>query len=761
MVWQKDDLKTPFRHVRPINPARCFAPAFAILTFLVTPAFAQLPAARVTALFPPGGRAGTSVDVTVTGVDLDGATELRFSQSGITAKAAGESDSTTDRKFTIIIGPDVPVGGYEARFVGTYGISNSRTFVVGDQPEAIRGPATDKPGATPLVVGSVVSARCTAGVIDSYSLELKSGQRVLFDCAARSIDSKMLPILVLLDSGSREVDRSRHGGLLDFTAPTDGNYTLQVHDLLYRGGPEYFYRLSAGIGPHLDAVFPPAGQPGTKAKYTLYGRNLPGGTKSDFRASDGKALDQLDVEIELPADPSAPQRLDAAALAGTTGAATDAIAYRLTSGTGSSNPVLIGLVRSPLLTEQEPNDKPEQAQKLSPPCEVAGRFYPRGDQDYFTFDAAKGDVYWIEVFSERLGLPTDPYVLVQKVTKNDKGVEQASDVQELAAVETNAGGPAFRTSTRDAAYRLESKDGGTYRLLVRDLFNTAHDNAALVYRLSIRKEQPDFRLLAVPVAGQNNEVPLSPPYLRKGGALPLRLVVVRQDGFNGEVRVEAEGLPGDIKGGGTTIPAGESIGSLVLAAGDNAAAWCGPVRIVAHAKLNDQDVTREARIGAVVWPSNQNTQEPAISRLAQDFSLAISGDEKEPLAFDVADKPYEVTAGGKVQIAVKVRRDAQMKAPLKVRAGGLSAMNNNGKEMTLSPEASEGTLEIDLSQQKLSPGTYTFFLQTQAPVKYERNEPPSGDKKDKGKKSTREGQVSFYSPPITLKVLPKDKEKDK
>ncbi|HWE93495.1 MAG TPA: hypothetical protein VG269_05920 [Tepidisphaeraceae bacterium] len=760
MAWQRDDLKTPFRHVRRINPARWFAPAFVILTFLVTPAFAQLPAARLTAVFPPGGRAGTSVDVTVTGVDLDGATELRFSQPGITAKAAGESDSTTERKFTVIIGPDVPVGGYESRFVGAYGISNPRTFVVGDQPEAIRGPATDKPGATPLVVGSVISARCTAGVIDSYSLELKSGQRVLFDCAARAVDSKMVPILVLLDSGSREVDRSRHGGLLDFTAPTDGNYTLQVHDLLYRGGPEYFYRLSADIGPHLDSVFPPAGQAGAKAKYTLYGRNLPGGTKSDFRAADGKALDQIDVEIELPGDRSAPQRLDAAALAGTTGAATDAIAYRLASDKGSSNPVLIGLTRSPLVAEQEPNDKPEQAQKLSPPCEVAGRFYPHGDQDYFTFDAAKGDVFWIEVFSERLGLPTDPYVLVQKVTKNDKGVEQASDVQELAAVDASAGGPGFRTSTRDAAYRLESKDGGTYRLLVRDLFNTTHDNASLVYRLSVRREQPDFRILAVPVAGQNNEVLLSPAFLRKGGALPLRLVVMRQDGFNGEVQVEAEGLPGDVKGATAMIPAGESVGSIVLAAGENAAGWSGPVRIVAHAKVNDQDVTREVRIGTVVWPSNPNTQEPATSRLAQDFALAVSGDEKEPLAFEVADKPYEVTMGGKVQIAVKVRRDAGMKAPLKVKAGGLAAMNNNGKEMTLAPESNEGTLEIDLSQQKLPPGTYTFFLQTQAPVKYERKESP-GDKKDKGKKNAREGQVSFYSPPITLKVLPKDKEKDK
>ncbi|MDB5171541.1 MAG: peptidase domain protein, partial [Phycisphaerales bacterium] len=575
MVGRKAELPSSIRAALRGSTGRSFVSAIVILLLVVSPAFAQLPAARLTAVFPPGGRAGASFDVTVTGVDLDGATELRFSQPGITAKPAGESESTTERKFTVVIGPDVPVGECEARFTGTYGISNSRAFAVGDRPEIVRT-QTDKPGTiAPLTVGSVVNARCAAGVIDSYPVELKQGQRVLFECAARGIDSRMSPVMVLLDRASREIDRSRHGGLLDFTAPADGTYTLQVHDLLYRGGPEYFYRLSAGIGPRLDAIFPPAGQPGSKAKYTLYGRNLPGGSTSGLRAADGKPLDQLEVEIELPADASAPQRLDAATLAGTSGSSADTVAYRLPSDKGASNPVLIGLARSPLLIEQEPNDKPEQAQKLSPPCEIAGRFYPRGDQDYFTFEAAKGDVYWIEVFSERMGLPTNPFVLVQKVTKNDKGVEQASDVQEMAGTEANAGGPAFRTSTRDGAYRLEAKDGGTYRLLVRDLFNTARDNAALTYRLSVRKEQPDFRILAVPVAGPNNEVILSAPFLRKGGALPVRLIIVRQDGFNGEVRVEAEGLPGDLTCGTTTIPAGESVGSLVVSAGNDASGWCG------------------------------------------------------------------------------------------------------------------------------------------------------------------------------------------
>src|SRR5687767_9502490 len=49
-------------------------------------ALAQLPVARLTSVFPLGGRQGTQVIVTVGGADLDDASGLRFSHPGITAR---------------------------------------------------------------------------------------------------------------------------------------------------------------------------------------------------------------------------------------------------------------------------------------------------------------------------------------------------------------------------------------------------------------------------------------------------------------------------------------------------------------------------------------------------------------------------------------------------------------------------------------------------------------------------------------------------
>ena len=57
-----------------------------------------------------------------------------------------------------------------------------------------------------------------------------------------------------------------------------------------------------------------------------------------------------------------------------------------------------------VVLEGEAHDKPERAQEVPVPCEIAGRIEKRRDRDWYTFTAKKGDVYTIEVFSDRLGV---------------------------------------------------------------------------------------------------------------------------------------------------------------------------------------------------------------------------------------------------------------------------------------------------------------------------------------------------------------------
>ena len=112
-----------------------FLALFCALFVLSSSAFAQLPSGRLTSIFPPGGKAGSTVELTATGADLDGSAEMRFSHPGITAKTDDKSDNAASRKFTIAISNDVPSGIYEARVVSRFGITNPRSFTVGDLTE--------------------------------------------------------------------------------------------------------------------------------------------------------------------------------------------------------------------------------------------------------------------------------------------------------------------------------------------------------------------------------------------------------------------------------------------------------------------------------------------------------------------------------------------------------------------------------------------------------------------------------------------------
>ena len=62
---------------------------------LLTNIIAQLPSARITAIFPMGCKSGDETEVKVYGSDLEGATGLYFSQDGI----SGNLLSSSQQKF--------------------------------------------------------------------------------------------------------------------------------------------------------------------------------------------------------------------------------------------------------------------------------------------------------------------------------------------------------------------------------------------------------------------------------------------------------------------------------------------------------------------------------------------------------------------------------------------------------------------------------------------------------------------------------------
>src|SRR6185503_9846062 len=107
----------------------------------------------------------------------------------------------------------------------------------------------------------------------------------------------------------------------------------------------------------------------------------------------------------------------------------------------------------------------------------------------------------------------------------------------------------------------------------------------LVYRLSMRKESPDFRLVAValPPPSPNKdakEALLWTPLLRRGETMPIRVMAFRRDNFTGAIQLTVEGLPAGVSCNDAKIEKDKSSTLVLLTATESAPAWVGPIKVV-------------------------------------------------------------------------------------------------------------------------------------------------------------------------------------
>ncbi len=706
--------------------------ASAVLLGLFAPSLmAQLPSAQLNSIFPAGGKAGTTVDVTITGGNLDDVDRLHFSHAAITAVRKTAEPGPFEKgpqpvlnTFVVTIGNAVPIGMYESRAIGKYGISNPRAFVVSDLPAEVVEiePNNGLKDATELTLGSTVNGKANqAADVDYFKFTATAGQRVLVDCWAKRIDSRMDATVVVYDATGRELggsrDASRRDPLVDFTVPANGEYFVKVYDVAYKGSNDYFYRLSVGTFPHIDFVFPPAGLAGSNGSYTIYGRNLPGGQPAGVSV-DRRPLQKITANIALPAGAAA-QNLDLATYVDSSGAFLDASQYRLKNAQGSSNPVAIGIATAPILTEKEPNNSPAQAQKVTMPCEYVGQFYPRGDRDWVTFDAKKDAVYALEVTSQRMGLSNDPTLVIQQVTTTEADEEQVKVLQTVNDFTATYGGNVFNSLTDDPITRFVVPADGTYRVLLRDNYSEIRTDPRLVYRLAIRAEQPDFRLVAAPATATAGL------HLRKGGHGNLRVVAFRRDNFTGEIVVSATGLPSGVTCAPVTIGPSSTSAMLVLAAADNAAVATGFIQVVGKSKIGAAAVTRTARAGTGVWLAPRQNNVPRLSenaRLARNIAFSVSTTELAPYSVKAGtNKVYEVSRAGVLKIPYTATRRGNFKAKIDMTPADFPAnVTTPGNKFSINPNVAAG--EFTLKIAPTAPvGTYTLFLKGLGVVSYSRN----------------------------------------
>ncbi len=376
--------------------------------------------------------------------------------------------------------------------------------------------------------------------------------------------------------------------------------------------------------------------------------------------------------------------------------------------------------------EVEPNNK--EAQKIVVPCDISGSFYPAADVDTYEFSAKKGDVWWVEIGSERLGLNTDPFVLVQQVKDGSfTDVAELYDIASPLKVTSNGysyDGPPYDAGSRDVLGKFEVKEDGVYRLQVRDLFGGTRSDPRNAYRLIVRQAKPDFSLAAwalhMTLRNGDRSAFSKPLALRQGDARILEVVAHRRDGFDGEIEITMDNLPKGVRAAGLKIAKGKNVGHLIITAEENASRNFSLASITGKAFIDGKEVTRPVRLASMEWPvaDAKTMGEIPAPRLVADIPVSVTDSEQAPLSITLAeDKVFEVNAGEPLKIPLHLAwRNEFNGTSIKVKAYGEGFSSLKDFEIPIKADKHEAV--IDLAALKIAPGDYTFAFQSLGICRY-------------------------------------------
>lgn len=731
---------------------RIFAASIAVAFLSASALQAQsTPPPRITVVSPTGAKAGTTIDITVTGQELDNVEGLHFSFPGAKVEVLGAEKAPVDpkgkggkpppprtnQKFRVEVPGNAPLGFHDVRVVSKGGISNPRAFVIGDSPDILeKENNNDVTEAQKVDLNTTISGViATPTDVDYFAFKGKKGQRIVATCLTSSIDSK-LPALIQVfgsDAAGRQLGFSRNynnnDAVADATLPADGEYYVRVCSFTYtQGGPDYFYRLTIGAAPWIDAVYPPIVEPGKDAKVTLYGRNLPGGAMEPKAMLDEHPLEKLSVAVKAPGDPLSVQRLGFRGYVAPTSGFLDGFEHRIIDDAGKSNAVLIGYARAPVVLDSEKSHSLESAQQVNVPCEIVGRIERKADRDFYKFSAKKGQVLNIEVFADRLGSAIDVFFALFN-EKGDRLTEQ-DDNPEVPS-------PQFFNRTDDPArYRFTAPDDGVYTLMVttRDAFVSFGPRH--IYVASIMPEIPDFRAIAMPTSTYLADSVV----LGQAGHQAFTVFVQRTGGFAGDITIAGDKLPPGLTLLPQVIAGNQKQAAFVVSAAPEAPPYTGAIHVLATAVIGGKKVTREVRSATITWSLNQQQQNtPTVSRLDRELVIAVR--DKAPYTLSVEKTQFAGPQGERISIPLKLnaidyKGTAQISALTLPTGMALQPVTVNSGQ--------NATINLD-SKTTVLPGNYTVVLRAQTQPQNPNQQPKPGGPRN----------IIQTTPPIAVTIFPK------
>jgi len=453
------------------------------------------------ALFPPGGQRGTTFTVTST---VKNTPETQW-----WTDAPGVSFTATDQpeKWQITIPATTPIGLYQIARLNAEGVSNTRWFTIGDLPEIDEIEPNDEKGKRQAIQSLPVCVNARLGKandVDGYQITLKTGQTLGAMVESYSIGSAAdLHAHILNPAGQRIFTASDSRNLdpfLNFTAPADGTYTLQIAgfahppqaNINFAGGNAIVYRLHLTTGPVVTHFHPPAVSTTQPTQVSLQGYNLD------------------PTKVQYTIDPKAPRHSGNILLVDIPGHLTPLQAIPCTSAPA---------------TEHEPNDGKEQATPI-PAGIISGVISHAADIDRFSITMEKGQKLQARIHSHSIGLPLDATLKVEgpdgkQITTNDDG-----------------------NGKPDPQLQWTAAAAGVYQLVVEDTLQQGGSGHHYVLEIDVPEPSVESSIASA-----------APLAVAAGESTSVKLTVKRLNGHKIPLVARVSGLPAGVSA--PDVPIGE------------------------------------------------------------------------------------------------------------------------------------------------------------------------------------------------------------
>ncbi len=161
-------------------------------------------------------------------------------------------------------------------------------------------------------------------------------------------------------------------------------------------------------------------------------------------------------------------------------------------GEAAANPVPIYYTQQPIILEAEANNDPATAQKNHHPLRDCWSISTTQGPRLLHFRSDQRRDALVRSALERLGQNTDPYLIVQRVVKNDKALNPSTKLLvSMNRKSESATANLFDISHADVVHKLVIPKTGTYRVVVRDLYFNQWQSTIVV---SLVNSSPDTRL---------------------------------------------------------------------------------------------------------------------------------------------------------------------------------------------------------------------------------------------------------------------------